>query len=172
MDQLDVDQVARIAMLSGTELEKTTSSEAPKVNPAPAASPIEIKTKTKNSEGSAKLAEPNTSETNITSESTNAFKMPSMKMMKTVVSHTAFRLLSVYLISFVILVAINPPFVQARSKKKRNALEAAPCSYGRVMVASAIITTLVALIPLCLQHRERLGGMFSSMQKWIKNRTS
>lgn len=87
-----------------------------------------------------------------------------------VMQHMVFRLAFVFLVSFVMLVAINPPFVQARSSKKRNALEAAPCSYGRVMVASAIIAALVALVPLGLKHRERIGSALLSAQSWIKSK--
>jgi len=87
-----------------------------------------------------------------------------------VMQHTVFRLAFVFFVSFVMLVAINPPFVQARTNRKRNALEAAPCSYGRAMVASGIIAGLVALVPLGLKHRDRIGGAFVSMQSWMKTK--
>ena len=102
--------------------------------------------------------------------SANAGPTITLSTLNIVMQHMVFRLAFVFSVSFVMLVAINPPFVQARTSRKRNALEAAPCSYGRVMVASAIIAGLVALVPLGLKHRERIGGAFVSMQSWIKTK--
>ncbi len=90
-----------------------------------------------------------------------------IKNVKTIVSHVAFRLTFVFLMTFAILVAINPPFVQVRNTKK-NPIEASPCSYGRAMVVAAIVTLLVGAIPQCIKHKDKFASVFSKIKGWTQ----
>lgn len=81
-------------------------------------------------------------------------KLPSLATVKRVCNHAAFRLVMVFLVTCILLLIIHPPFVQVR--KAKNDLEKAPCSYGRVMVVAAVVTGVVALVPLALKHKEKV----------------
>ena len=82
-------------------------------------------------------------------------------------SHSAFRLFIIFLISCIMLLSVNPPFVQVRSKKKRNALEAAPCSYYRVMVVSAIMVAIVVILPVCIRNKNTFVATFEKLRQMV-----
>ena len=94
-----------------------------------------------------------------------------MANVKQIVSHVVFRLTFVFLMTFAILVAINPPFVQVRNEKK-NPIEASPCSYRRVIIASAIVTMLVGAIPLCIKHKDKFATVVQKIKGWRKGGSS
>jgi hypothetical protein len=94
-----------------------------------------------------------------------------MANVKHVVSHVVFRLTFVFFMTFGILVAINPPFVQVRNEKK-NPIEASPCSYGRVIIAAAIVTLLVGAIPLCIKHKDKFATVVQKIKGWRKSGSS
>lgn len=88
-----------------------------------------------------------------------------------VAKHPAFRLVVIFIVAVLVLVIINPPFVHSRRDKndpERNELEAASCSYGRVMVSAAIITTVAALVPLALQHQEKIIQAYHKIEASIR----
>lgn len=94
-----------------------------------------------------------------------------MANVKQIVSHVVFRLTFVFLMTFAILVAINPPFVQVRNEKK-NPIEASPCSYGRVIIAATIVTMLVGAIPLCIKHKDKFATVVQKIKGWRKSGAS
>ena len=81
--------------------------------------------------------------------------------------HSAFRLLIIFLISCIMLLSVNPPFVQVRSKKKRNALEAAPCSYYRVMVVSVTMVVIVVILPVCIRNKNTFVATYEKLRQMV-----
>ena len=170
MDSLNVEAVARQAMLgtttTGGPIESTPTAptnppppakvpDPPAAPPAPEPKPTEVPKVTEAHAAAAPAP-------------VKPLPVPSMASIKSFVGHTTFRLVTVYLVAFMMLVAINPPFVQVRSKKKRNALEAAPCSYGRAMTAAAFITVIVGLIPLVLENKDRISAVAAKMKSMVR----
>ena len=80
-----------------------------------------------------------------------------------VVQHPAFRLGFVFLVTCIILVTLNPPFVQVRSKNKKP-IEKAGCSYARVLVFATLVTVVVALIPLGIKHKDKIRALVGRLQ--------
>lgn len=176
MDDLNVEAVARKAMLAGAadpvqpappappaptapSAPAPTAPSAPaQPKPAPPAAPKVVAVVTAPEAAAAKPEAP----------AAPALPVPSVASIKQMLGHTLFRLAFVYAAACVILISLNPPFVQVRSRKKRNALEAAPCSYYRVMVAAAVITAIVGVAPLVIQHRAAIGGVCARIQGMIK----
>ena len=176
MDDLNVEAVARKAMLAGAAdpvqpappAPSVPSAPAPSVpsapaqpKPAPPAAPKVVAVVTAPEAAAAKPEAP-------AAPAAPALPVPSVASIKQMLGHTLFRLAFVYAAACVILISLNPPFVQVRSRKKRNALEAAPCSYYRVMVAAAVITAIVGVAPLVVQHRAAIGGVCTRIQGMIK----
>lgn len=96
--------------------------------------------------------------------------LPSVSTMRSVIGNGVFRVLVVFAVVAVMLVAINPPFVQARGK--RNSVEAAPCSYGRVLVAAAVGAVLAGLVPLGVQNHAAITDNFGKFRDWVKRVTA
>lgn len=92
---------------------------------------------------------------------------PSTESMKNMVQHPAFRAFAVFLVAFILLCAINPPFVNATVEGERNPLEEPPCSYGRVMISAAVFAGMVLLVPLCLKHRSKFETGFNTVKGWV-----
>jgi hypothetical protein len=93
--------------------------------------------------------------------------MPSAATLRTVMGHGLFAALVVFAVTALMLVMVNPPFVHEPSEKPRNALEAAPCSYGRVMVSAAVFALLAAAVPHAVRHRKRIAEAATSIQGWV-----
>lgn len=85
---------------------------------------------------------------------------------KTVIQHTAFRIIIIFVISCIILLSINPPFVQCKRKKDKNPAEASPCSYGKVIIVSFIIASLGFLIPLMIKHSKSITDNLNNIKSW------
>jgi len=77
-----------------------------------------------------------------------------------IIKHPGFRLIFVFIITCVILVLLNPPFVQVRSKNKKP-IEKAGCSYKRVLVFATIVTIVVAAIPVGIKHKDKIKAVFT-----------
>jgi hypothetical protein len=95
------------------------------------------------------------------------FAMPTAATVRMVLGHDGFAALVVFAITSILLLVVNPPFVHAASDEPRNALEAAPCSYGRVMAAAAVFAVLAALVPFLIRHRGRFVDVAATVQKWV-----
>ena len=177
MDDLNVEAVARKAMMAGTAtpalpVAPPAAPAVPAVAPpvpqptAPAAPPAPAARRAppvpQPTAPAAPAAPP------ATAPAARPLTLPSITSIRQLCRHTAFRLFFVYVAACVMLISINPPFVQLRTRKKRNALEAAPCSYSRVFSAAAIITAIVGIAPVVLRHRATLATAFTRLQSAVK----
>lgn len=87
-----------------------------------------------------------------------------------VLATDAFRLVLVFVVTSAMLLLLNPPFVHAprdKRDKRRNPLEAAPCSYGRVLFGAALIAAIVALIPVLIRNWGSITGEFARARDWV-----
>jgi len=85
---------------------------------------------------------------------------------KKIVSSFWFRYVIVFVACIILLMVIKPPFVQLR-RKNQSALEKAPTSYRRVMIAAAFTTGLVAILPFVYAHRSKFVSTASLVKKWF-----
>jgi hypothetical protein len=160
MDDLNVEAVARKAMLAG-------APDPLPAAPAPAP-PVPDPPKQPEIPKPAAVAPPAQPAASRAAPAAIAVPNVELPSVKQVVGHTAFRLGLVYVVACIMLISINPPFVQVRAKKKRNVVEAAPCSYSRVMVAAAVITSVVGVAPIAIEHRNAIAKTLCRVQAMVK----
>lgn len=94
----------------------------------------------------------------------------SLPAASSVLATDAFRLVMVFVVTSLMLLFLNPPFVHAprdKNQRRRNPLEAAPCSYGRVMFGALLIAAIVALIPMLIRNWGSISGAVSHARDWV-----
>ena len=95
--------------------------------------------------------------------------LPSISLFTSAIGTGVFTAMMVFVVITIILIAVNPPFVHAPSDEPRNALEAAPCSYGRVMTAAAVFAVIAVAIPIAVKHRQRIISGSNRALAWAKS---
>lgn len=86
---------------------------------------------------------------------------------KSMCSHIFVQLVIVFIVIFLILIYLKPPFIQVRTDKSNPAI-AAPCSYRRAMIFSGIVTGMVAVGPILYNHRSKIMGGLTSAKSMLK----
>jgi hypothetical protein len=92
--------------------------------------------------------------------------LPSTATIVHAAKHPMTRHITTFLVVLIILVALNPPFVQETVERK-HAMEAVPCSIPRAVMGAFVVTLLVASAPFIIQHRESFVTAWARVAGWF-----
>lgn len=93
-------------------------------------------------------------------------QLPSAKSVMLAAQHPATRHIVTFIVVLIVLVVLNPPFVQEDVERK-HVMEAVPCSLPRAVFGAFLVTLIVAATPLLLQHRESFISAWARVTSWI-----
>jgi hypothetical protein len=119
-----------------------------------------------NIEPSPNLPEPTPAAASPVGAATPRAPFITKERIKTLVYSRWFRYMLLFVVITVLLLIIAPPFVQQR-RKNQSALEKAPTSYKRVLIAATVTTGLVVVAPLLITHKAKFLSVAGVVKKWF-----
>ena len=86
------------------------------------------------------------------------------QMLKDILYSPVFRVTIVFLLVFIMLIAIKPSFVEHRTKDQ-NPLESAPISYRKVIIFTGLVILLVVVIPIVWENQLKIVEVFNRVRQ-------